>query len=372
MIRILNVVTIMNRAGLESRLMDIYRHIDREKIQFDFYTNRNEKGEFDDEIVSLGGRVIYSNPIAAGRENRKVREFREFLKDHNDYKIMHSHVNEWSTIFCKGAAQAGVPCRIAHSRGANASKSLKALYKNHIKRGLKKYATHYLAVSKEAGIHLFGEKDFNEGKVRVFPNAIDTERFRFDQEIRNRYRKILGLDDSLTVIHVGNLSVVKNHQYLLDIFCEIKRMETVAKLLLVGEGDQRRNIEKFVQENQIQKDVLILGKRSDVPQLLQAADVFVFPSFHEGFPGAVLEAETAGLPCLISDSITKEVMITKNVKAMSIHREPRYWADEVLHYKGFKRSDCVTEVAKAGYDIRSLSEKMESFYKVLYSRIEQH
>ncbi len=362
MIRILNIVTIMNRAGLESRLMDIYRNIDRQRIQFDFYTNRMQEGEFDNEIKELGGRVYYSSQIYPGRESSKVKEFHSFLTRNPEYRIIHAHVNEWSVLFCKVAMRAGVPVRIAHSRGANKSLSLGTLYKDILRLPIKKYATHYFAVSKEAGEHLFGKRAVDNGSVLVWPNAIDTERFRIDLGIRQTVRKDLGLKDEVLIMHVGNLSPVKNHLFLLHVFKEIKLAIPSAKLVMIGEGSQRGIIENWILNNSLSNSVYLLGNRSDVPHLLQAGDLFIFPSYHEGFPGAVLEAETSGLPCLISDTITDEVVLTDRVKQLSLRLSPKEWASFALKSIQERRTDCVDLVKSAGYDIHRLVERLEAFY----------
>ena len=366
MIRILQIVTIMNRAGLESRLMDIYRNINREKIQFDFYTNRMEIGDFDNEILELGGIVFYSNGIQAFREKKKCIDFERFLQEHKEYRIVHSHVNEWSSIFCKAAMIAKVPVRIAHSRGANQTISLKGIYKNAVARSIKQYATHYFAVSKEAGEHLFGKKAVNDGLVRILPNAIDTNRFRFDPIVRKIVRDRLKITDETVIIHVGNLSPVKNHMYLLKVFDSVKKQDNRIKLLLVGEGNQRVKIEQWIADNNYEDSVSLLGKRSDVSELLQAADIFVFPSLHEGFPGAVLEAETSGLKCYISDTVTQEVVLTSYVSKMSIKDSPSIWAKRILDERNYERIDCSSIVRTAGYDISDLASVMEKLYINLY------
>ncbi len=352
----------MNRAGLESRLMDIYRNIDREKVQFDFYTNRTEEGEFDSEIRDFGGKVYYSDPINPLRIDLKIKEFKAFLLEKRCYSIIHSHVNEWSTLFCKGGMLAGVPVRIAHSRGANKTLSMATIFKDIIKMPIKKYATDYFAVSKEAGTHLFGKKALDSGRVIILPNGIDATRYAFNENERDVYRAELNIGDNIAIIHVGNLIAVKNHLFLLKIFMELKQREENIKLFLVGEGEERARIEAFIKEHELGEDVILLGKRKDVPQLLQAADVFIFPSFHEGFPGAVLEAEASGLPCLISDTITKEVKITKNVIRLSIKEDPSKWAKTVVNLETENRTDCVNDIINAGYDIKNLASRMENMY----------
>lgn len=363
-IRIINIVNQMNSGGLENRLMDIYRNIDKEKIQFDFYTNRTIPGTFDEEIIRMGGKVYYSNPFSLSNPRKKMSEFDSFLKDHHEYKIIHAHLNELSTLFCKVAMKNGVPVRIAHSRATNAKVSLKILLYNLIRLPIKRYATHYFAVSKEAGMHLFGTSAVINGLVKILPNAIDTKKFSFSQVIREEKREELGLNDEFAIIHVGNLLPVKNHLFLLAVFNEYRKINDKAVLILVGDGPQRSAINSWLEENNMSGSVSILGKRSDVNELLQAADFFVFPSFHEGFPGAVLEAQTAGLPCLISDTITKEVMITDGVKSMSLSSSPKLWAELIENgrHKTANRKDRVNEIRAAGYDIHDLVNELQNIY----------
>lgn len=362
MIRVLQVVTTMNRAGLESRLMDIYRVIDRSIVQFDFYTARNVVGEYDEEIRGLGGRVFYSEPIRPGREWRKEREFKMFLLSHPEYRIVHSHVNEWSTIYLRAAKSVGVPTRIAHSRGANKTLELATIYKDIMRLPIKRYATDCFAVSREAGEHLFGRKAYSTGRVVVLPNAIDTEKYRFDAKRRQDMRGTLGIGEEPVVIHVGNLNPVKNHQFLLDVFRCVLEIVPTAKLLIVGDGPERARIESRITELGMDWSVLILGKRTDVPDLLMAADAFVFPSFHEGFPGAALEAVTSGLPVIASDTITRELAITQDVTFLSLKDSVKIWAKAVIDSLPMVRFDRASDVKAAGYDIQELSKALELYY----------
>ena len=364
MIRVLHIVTIMNRSGLESRLMDIYRNIDRNKIQYDFYTNRMESGEFDSEIEKLGGKVYHSNAIRPGKELQKKSEFKRFLLDHPEYNIIHAHVNEWSTIFCKAAKEIRIPTIIAHSRGANTDFTLKTAYKNILRIPIKNYVTHCFAVSEKAGEHLFGKRAVKQGKVKVLPNAIDTEKYRLNNDIRLRKRKELGLDSSFVVIHVGRFEHQKNHIFLLEIFNIIHKERPNAKLLLIGntKGSLYPKTVSWVHQHGLDNNVIFLGERKDVSELLQSADFFIFPSFHEGFPGAALEAETSGLPCLISDSVTQEIVLTDRVKQMSLKSSADMWAKETMKMITRERTDCVETIKSAGYDIYDLSRRMENFY----------
>lgn len=225
----------------------------------------------------------------------------------------------------------------------------------------KTFATHRFAVSKKAGIWLFGKEAIRRNEVTVFPNVINTELFRFDLEKRNQVRSELCLGDSLTVMHIGNTRFEKNHSFLLDFFYEIVQRRPDAKLILVGNGNLE-GLQGKMDFLNISDKVFHLDVRNDVSELLCAADLFVFPSLYEGYPGPVLEAETAGLPCIISDTITKEVVLTKQVEQLSLKQSPDQWAEKCMGMMNNIRSDCVEQIKDAGYDIHDLVRRMEDFY----------
>lgn len=362
-IRVLCVVTQMNRGGLENRLMDIYRNIDRKRIQVDFYTCRKERGQYDDEILSLGGRVYYNDPLSVSRLYKIPRRFADFFRQHPEYNIVHAQMNQWCGLILKGAKRAGVPVRIAHSLTALENDSFKNTVKNIIKLPVNRYATHRFAVSGKAGRWLFGDKAMEHGKVEVWPNAIDCGRFVFDEEIRASVRCELDLNNSFTLIHVGNSRPVKNHGFLLQVFASLLNKESNSRLVLVGEGVANGTLRQQAASLGIADKVIFLGLRDDVPRLLQAGDVFVFPSFYEGLPGAVMEAQAASLPCFISDSITNEVCITPLVEQMPLSLSSDLWAEQVLARRGEKRESTREYFEATGFDVHSLVEKLTDFYE---------
>lgn len=363
MLRVLQIVSVMNRGGLETRLMDIFRNIDRSQIIFDFYTNSLEKGEYDKEIEELGGIVYKSSPLNIFSLKSKEEEFKSFCISHPEYCIVHSHVNEWSTIFCKAAEKAHLKIRIAHSRGANTTVSVKWLIKQILKKNICKYATHYFAVSEIAAKYLFGNKIVDSGKVYIVPNAIDCNTYKYNSAMREKKRSELGINKNMTFIHVGNFTEAKNHPFLIDVFAEESKIHNDAILLLAGDGDNS-NIIKMVKQKGIEDKVFFLGKRTDVNGLLFAADCFLFPSKHEGFPGAVLEAETSGLICLISDRITPEVKLSNQVIMLPLIK--RKWVDEIerqIHrIEHYDRNGKNEIVVRAGYDIRDVCLFYLNFY----------
>lgn len=356
------MVNQMNRGGMESRLMDLYRNIDKSKVQFDFYTFRNEPGEFDSEIMSLGGKVYYNNGLRIKHLLKNVKDLRTFFSIHKEYKIVHCHMNQWCGIILYSAKKEGVKVRIAHSRTSLKNISIKNIIKNLVKLPVNSVATHRFAVSKQAAEWLYGKKMVQDGNVRVWPNAIECNKFAFNEEIRKKVRNKLGLDNELTLIHVGNIREEKNHEYLLRVFLHLKKKIPDAKLIIVGKDNRNGFIQNLAKKLELFDDILFLGARSDVNELLQAGDVFVFPSHYEGFPGAVLEAEASGLSCVISQNITEEVCIGGFARRLPIDKNYAMWVECILNRPNIERREAYKIVANKGYNINFLVKKMERFY----------
>jgi len=368
-IRILQVVTQMNRAGLESRLMDIYRNIDRDVIQFDFFTFNKEKGYFDDEILSLGGIVYYSDSISAFNMFQIANKLQKFFLGHLNYKIVHCHMNQWCGIILRGAKKADIQIRIAHSRTAITKLTIKNFVKNLIKLNVNKYATHRFAVSNEAGEWLFGKRYVKNEKVKIWPNAINMSAFKYNEENRKVYRKSFGIDNFFVLIHVGNIRPEKNHRFLIDLLGLITEGERNPILLVVGEDYMNGQLQKYVKKKSLTDRVLFLGNRTDVPELLHASDMFLFPSFYEGFPGAVLESQAAGLTTIISESVTSEVCITKLVRKYPL-KDIAGWKDAIESSNTVNRVQFMKSLKESMYDINKLTIRMQEFYKTVHSRIE--
>lgn len=354
--RILHIVHTLNRGGMESRIMDMYRNLDRTKIQYDFYIESGENGLFDAEVKSLGGRLFYSKK-QFGPNIPNFGRFRNFILNHPEIKVVFAY-NQWAGFYLKQAKKAGVLYRIAGSMTSLQTVSIKNGLKNLVKKNVNKYANYRFAVSQKAAYWLFGEEATNSEDVHIWPNAIDTMKYAFSDSIRNEMRDKLGLEDAYVIMHVGNIRFEKNHAYLLQIFAEIKKTHKNAKLVLAGGGDFA-SLKPDVDKLGICEDVIHLGVRSDVPQLLQAADAFVFPSLYEGFPGAVLEAEAAGANCLISDSITDEVLLTTNIKSMSLAEPPIKWANALDSITSVDRHESWKVIKDAGYDVNDLVRKQD-------------
>lgn len=351
--RILQVVTYMGRGGIETMLMNYYRRMDREKIQFDFLVHRDFRADFDDEIEALGGRIYRIPPMnPASASYRKA--LADFFREH-PYRVVHCHLNYMSGVVLAAAKRAGVPVRIAHAHTASMAPGWKQSVRRLCKHLIPLTATHCFACSTEAGRAIFGKQPFS-----ILTNAIDAVTFAPDEKLRSEVRAELGLGDAYTVMHVGRMVYAKNHEFLLDAFRELLNTEPGARLVLVGDGELRSRVgEKAVQ---LPEDaVRILGSRTDIPRLLQAADIFAFPSRFEGMPVTMIEAQAAGLPCIKSDTVTNECVVTDLVQSLPID-DPKVWADAILAARGTPRTAVLADIQRSGYDITAAAEKLTRFY----------
>lgn len=363
-IRILQCVTIMNRNGLENRLMDIYRNIDRSVIQFDFMTNRKNAGEFDEEIEQLGGRVYHMSRIAPRSFFRYLRELRTFFQEHPEYKIVHSHLNTLSTWPLLMAKKAGVPVRIAHSRNASMDRNIKMVYKAFSRLFINGQATDRFACSRSAGIWLFGKKQVEQDTFHVIPNAIQLDRFLYSEDKRQKMRCELEIGEKeLAIVCVARFSRQKNHGFLLRVFSEIRKKRPDSKLYLVGQGELEQEIRGQIFELNLENYVVFLGSRSDVGDVLTAMDGFLFPSFYEGFGTVLVEAQCSALPILASDTIPSETKLCDCVEFASIKEAPQVWADKLLRMVNTsERIDNSALIREKGYDIRQSYTWMQQFY----------
>ena len=366
-IRILHVIGIMNRGGAETMIMNLYRHIDRERVQFDFVENSYEPAAFDDEICSLGGK-IYRCPHYNGKNHFiYVRWWKCFFNEHKgEYRIIHGHLGSTAAIYLKIAKKHGL-FTIAHSHNADTSHSIKSELYRLFSFRTRYIADYFFACSHAAGVDRYGDRIVISDRYKELSNAIETERFSFDERIRAKVRKEMGLSDSFVLGNVGRFSEQKNHVFLIRIFKEIVRLEPNAKLLLVGDGVLKDAIMKRARAEGLFDRIIFTGVREDVDALMQAMDVFVFPSLYEGLPVSLVEAQAAGLPCVISDSISSEsILIDELVTVCGLHDTPRVWSDKITERKAVIRKDRQQEIIAKGYDIRDTVKQLEEFYIAKY------
>lgn len=356
MIRVLQIVTYMGRGGLETMIMNYYRNIDRNKVQFDFLVHRQEEADYDKEIVALGGK-IYHMPMLNPFSKSYFNALDSFFKEHK-YDIVHCHLDCMSAYPLKIAQKNGVRVRIAHSHNKSQDKNLKYPIKLYSKRLIPKYATHLLSCGKEAGDWMFNGKPYT-----ILNNAIDAQSYRFDKQIREEMREQLGFNQEDFVIgHVGRFNPQKNHNFIIDVFNFVHKKNTAAKLVLVGTGDGQKAIKEKVESLALSDSVLFLGNRTDVNKILQAMDVFLFPSLYEGLPLSIIEAQAAGLPCVISDNVPPECIVTDLIEAASLDDALAKWEIVITSQKSVKRKDTYELIKKSGFDVKSNVLVLEKMY----------
>lgn len=354
MIRVLIVSTTdLGFNGITSVIMNYYRNIDKKKIQFDFVICEKIHESVSDEIKKLGGN-IYILPSRKKRLFKYIKSLKSLVKE-NNYKVVHVHGNSGTLYFdIHALKQVGVSVRIAHSH--NSTCTYKIIHRL-LKKPLSRETTHPIACSKLAGDWLF-TKDYT-----VLNNGIDIEKFKFNNEVRDKYRREMDLEDKYVIGHVGNFLYQKNHEYLLKVFKEVVNRNPKAVLMLVGDGKLEAEIKSLINRLGIQDSVLMLGKRSDTAELMQAMDVFVFPSRFEGLPVVLVEAQSAGLKCIISNAITKECQITGEVEYLDLSEEIDKWVDKILMIKsGYQRNIAFEKVRKSKFNIKNETKKLEEIY----------
>lgn len=360
-IRVLQVVTIMNRGGLETMLMNYYRKIDKSKIQFDFMVHRNERGQYDDEIEKLGGKIYRVLSIRPGNYHKYFSQLDEFFQEHNEYKIVHSHMNENSAFVLKAAKKAGVPCRIAHSHLADLKLDYKYVFRIYARMNLKDNITDYFTCSNRAGEWLFGKDINSSGQVITLNNAVDSEKFQLNNDIRNKIRKELGIEYKKVIGHVGRFNPQKNHEFLIDVFNEIHKINKNTVLLLIGDGNLYLKIKEKVKLLGIEDSVKFLGVREDINDLMQAMDLFLFPSLFEGLAVVLVEAQAAGIKCITSTGVTEESNICGNVEFIDLNLGAKQWAEKILKMN-WNKSDTTEKVVESGYDVATNVKFLTKFY----------
>ena len=356
-IRVLHIVTYMGRGGLETMLMNYYRHINRDKVQFDFLVHRDFEADYDAEICELGGKIYHISRLIPWSHSYREK-LKRFFREHPEYKIVHVHQDCLSSVALQCAKECGVPVRIAHSHNNAQDKNLKYLVKLYYMRKIPNYATDLFACSKSAGKWMFSGKPF-----QVMRNAIDISKYKYSPAIAQKVRKQFNIENKIVIGHVGRFDPQKNHEFLIDIFAECAKKNLDVILMLVGDGDGKKKIEAKVNKFGISEKVIFTGVRSDVNELMQAMDVFVFPSLYEGLPVTLIEAQSAGLPCVISDHISEECIVTSNlVSIMKLSDSAAGWAECILKKTNIAREDASIAIQKAGYDIEIATYELENVY----------
>lgn len=363
-IRVLHILQRMEAGGTQALLMNIYRKIDRTKVQFDFLVVYKEKQFYDDEIEKMGGHVYK----LSFREDLNFPKFQKdlavFFAQHHEYKIVHCHAYTIGYFCLKAAKKAGIPVRIAHSHSNAAVHDAKLPLKLIMQKLFTIYSTDLFACSEEAGKFAFKGKKFG-----IVQNAIDSQKFIADANIREKIRKALRVESKFVVGHVGRMQLEKNHDFLIDVFAELKKSKPDAELILVGTGPLEEKVKSKVVEKGLSDCVHFLGNRKDMNRIYQAMDVFVFPSLFEGLGIVAIEAQAAGVPIVCSEGLPPETDITPIYRKLLLSDGAEKWANAALEMAQNQSAHTNMQkyVIDAGFDMDATAKYMESYYLRKYN-----
>lgn len=362
MIRVAIVIGKMDSGGKKNLVMEYYRHIDRNKVQFDFICDSDSQAIPDEEIKSLGGRVYrippYQNIFANMHAMKKICK-------ENHYPVMHAWNSTMNLFPMKVAKDVGIPVRISESLSMAHEGDWKTKIKKLLRPVSKWYATHYMSCGDDCGRWQFGDELFDAGKVDVFKTVINTKFNDYNPELRDKTRKEFGWEDKIVVGHIGRFTPQKNSVHLIEIFAAVAKKEHKAVLCLIGDGELKEEMMAKIKELGIEDQVDYLGRREDIQQFYNAMDCFLLPSLYEGLPVVGLEAESCGLPMFFSTEVTREANACELGHFIELSKSEDYWADEML--KAMKenmpiRRSHAQEVADAGFDSVSEALRLQEYY----------
>lgn len=353
-LRVLQVLTGMGSGGVEAFLMNMYRYMDRSKIQFDFLL-RSRENIYEKEIKNLGGEIFYSASFPKHYLKNK-QQVREILAK-NSYSVIHVHANAllYMTALIE-AKRMGIPCRIMHSHSTAAKYSWTLPIHKFNQKRIENLATRELACSENAAKWMFGHP------CLIVKNAINLERFQYNEYTRAALRHKLGISDDIFVLgHVGRFLPVKNHQFILNVFSEIIKQKKKAVLILVGTGELFQKIQIMAEKMAIIENIHFLGVRTDIDCILNIFDAFIFPSLYEGLGISVIEAQANGLSVFCSENIPKEACISNSVHRINLSLGAKYWAEQILNTEN-TRTNNLTLLCEAGYNIYEECARLQNIY----------
>lgn len=362
-IRVLHIVGKMDRAGAETMLMNLYRHIDRTQVQFDFVTFTTEQGDYDEEILALGGRIF---PIIANNSIERMFKLTSFLKQHSEYQIIHAHKLLNNAFHLLAAKQAGIPHRIAHSHSTSNGKMgvMKKIYEKWALQIINKTVTSKIACGELAAKYLFGSTT----GVMILPNSVNCQQMiEKAKENRNFISENFN-DEGLKIIQVGRLNTVKNHKFSLKIAEELTKRGVKYTLYIIGQGPLDLEIKKEIQKKSLTNNIKMLGIRSDITELMASADFMIMPSLHEGFPVVLVESQTVGLHAVVSDRISMEVDLDLGLVKFLPISSVKEWADylEKPNPKNISNSFIYHKIKSSGFDVLENSVNLSNLYKSYY------
>lgn len=362
-VKVLQVLDYINHnSGVSAVVMNYFSNMNHERIQCDFLLFEEPENEISDEIVRCGGGFY-----TTGKPGRKsILDYRkrveQFFAQHaGEYDIVHVHIPNAAFVVLRSARKYGVPARVIHSHNARGADGTIKKMRNYLlnKWGIL-YANQYFACSEAAGRYLYGNKKVERGQVIIINNAINLAEYRYNVEARNKIRNALGVEDELLIGHIGRFVEQKNHQCLIMIFEELQKRNVSSKLILLGDGPMLDEIENEVVKKELTDKVIFGGVVDNVEEYLSAMDVFLLPSLYEGLPVVCVEAQAAGLPCLVSANVTREIKLTNQVYFIE-NKETTKWCEMIerwAHDDAAKRSSMELEA----YDIRKQAAMLEEIY----------
>lgn len=361
-IRIVHNIASLHLGGSQAFVMNMYRNIDRSKVQFDFVVTPETKEGFYDEITNLGGK-IFSCPRYKGTNHIQYNKWwDDFFNEHPEYKVIHGHVRSTASIYLKIAKRHGL-VTIAHSHSTSNGNGISAIVKRIMQLPIRKQADYLFACSDKAGKWLYGEKAITQQNYYMIPNGVDLKRFEFDVNKRNQMRMTLGIKKDMMILgHIGRLSTPKNHKFLLNVFNKYHKINSNTKLLLVGDGELFDCIKEHIDKLNISDAVIMTGSKQNTEDYYQVMDIFVFPSLWEGLPVSVVEAQANGLQCLISDVITHDVDLTDLIQYLPLDEE--LWLGAIVEAHKKKRMGLTNENIQRlqPFDALTVANKLQEFY----------
>lgn len=356
--RVLQIIRSMNCGGAQTFIMNLYRNINKKKIQFDFLVC--EDGYYDTEIIQNGGKIYKIPYITDIGQIKYKKELKKFFYEHNEYDTIHTHLNQVSGIILEVAKECNIPNRIAHSHSSNNLNNIFIkVYKIYLQSKINKNATIKLACSENAAKWLYKKENKN---AIIVNNAIDIKKFSFNEKMRKNIREQLNIDNKCVVFgHVGNFIKVKNHDFLIDVFDEYRRYNSNTMLLLAGDGELKEKIKNKVKMLGLENNVVFLGSIKNINEYYSAFDVLLFPSLYEGLSLVLIESQCNGLKIVASNSIDHKSDITGNISFVDLSQSYKFWA-QFINKMSFKRNYNINGLKKSGYDLKEVVAKMENIY----------
>lgn len=360
-IKILNIVPNMRAAGIETFIMNVYRNIDREKIQFDFLVHNSKREFYDDEIERLGGKIYRLSLKDDKNIFKYIRDLDQFFKTHKEYNIIHGHMQSMMPLYLFLAKKNNITTRIAHSHNNSYEKSAKGIILHIFSRLSKYFSTINFACSEDAGKYLFKNRKFE-----VINNGIDINKFQFDEQTRNKIRKKLDIKENEILFgNIGRMEKQKNQKFLIDVFKKVYTKQKNVKLLIIGTGSLEKKLKKQVNKLNLKNQIIFLKNINNVNEYMQGMDLFLLPSLYEGLGIVLIEAQMNGLHCIATkDTVATETRITSNIEYLKLEKD--LWIEEICKYK-IKEREIKENEAIRQFSIDNVAKNLQEKYIFYYN-----